>query len=131
MARQDSPADDSYQGKERLMREAIRREEQDDLAILRIGLPSVDAVSAAVIEQACANMRPITALDFDQVNFINSAGISALLKFVVQARKSGYKLFAINVSPHHRKIFKMVEMSRFMPIIEERELASYRLQPGA
>ncbi len=108
------------------MAASIRREEQGDLAILRISMPSVDAISAAAIEQACADMRPITALDFDQVNFINSAGISALLKFVVQARKSGYKLFAINVSPHHQKIFKMVEMSRFMPIVAERDLAAYR-----
>jgi len=104
----------------------VRREEQGDLAIMRIAMPSVDAISAAVIEQACGDMRPITALDFAQVNFINSAGISALLKFVVAARKGGYKLFAINVSPHHQKIFKMVEMSRFMPIVDERDLAAYR-----
>jgi anti-anti-sigma regulatory factor len=49
-----------------------------------------------------------------------------LLKFVVKARKAGYKLFAMNLSPHHQKIFKMVEMSRFMPTIEERDLAAYR-----
>ena len=108
------------------MAASIRREEQGDLAILRINMPSVDAISAAAIEQACSDMRPITALDFDHVNFINSAGISALLRFVVQARKGGYKLFAINVSPHHQKIFKMVEMSRFMPIVEERDLVAYR-----
>ena len=108
------------------MSASIRREEHGDLAILRISMPSVDAISAAAIEQACGDMLPITALDFDQVNFINSAGISALLKFVVQARKSGNKLFAINVSPHHQKIFKMVEMSRFMPIVDESDLASYR-----
>lgn len=108
------------------MAASIKREEHGDLAILRITMPSVDAISAAAIEQACSDMRPITALDFDQVNFINSAGISALLKFVVQARKGGYKLFAVNVSPHHQKIFKMVEMSRFMPIVDERDLQSYR-----
>ena len=55
-----------------------------------------------------------------------TAGISALLKFVVSSRKAGNKLFAMNVSPHHQKIFKMVEMSRFMPTIEERDLAAYR-----
>lgn len=108
------------------MSHTIRREEQGELAILRISMPSVDAISAAAIEQACGDMRPITALDFGQVNFINSAGISALLKFVVQARKSGFKLFAINVSPHHQKIFKMVEMSRFMPTVEEKDLQAYR-----
>ncbi len=106
--------------------QGIRREVSGDLAVLRINLASVDAVSAAAIEQACADMRPVTALDFAEVNFVNSAGISALLKFVVAARKNGYKLFAINVSPHHQKIFKMVEMSRFMPIVEEHDLATYR-----
>lgn len=104
----------------------ITREEFSDVAVLHINTTSVDGVSAAAIEASCTDMRPITVLDFDNVAFINSAGVSALLKFVVSARKSGYKLFAMNVSPHHQKIFKMVEMSRFMPTIEERDLGAYR-----
>jgi anti-anti-sigma factor len=108
------------------MSDLIRREEFGDVVILHITTPSVDGISAAAIAVACADMRPITVLDFTEVAFINSAGISALLKFVVSARKAGHKLFAMNVSPHHQKIFKMVEMSRFMPPIEERDLAAYR-----
>ena len=108
------------------MSDIIRREEFGEVALLAIATSSVDAISAAAIEASCAQMRPITVLDFDEVSFINSAGISALLKFVVTARKAGYKLFAMNVSPHHQKIFKMVEMSRFMPTIEEHDLAAYR-----
>jgi anti-anti-sigma factor len=104
----------------------ISREEFGDVAVLRITTTSVDAISAAAIAAACETMRPITVLDFEEVSFINSAGISALLKFVVSARKAGYKLFAMHLSPHHQKIFKMVEMSRFMPMIEEHELAAYR-----
>jgi hypothetical protein len=42
------------------------------------------------------------------------------------SHKAGHKLYAMNLSAHHQKIFKMVEMSRFMPTIEERELAVYR-----
>jgi anti-anti-sigma factor len=106
--------------------DVIAREEFGDVVILHIMTNSVDAVSAAAIEAACAAMRPITVLDFEHVAFINSAGVSALLKFVVSARKAGHKLFAMNVSPHHQKIFKMVEMSRFMPTIAESELAAYR-----
>ncbi|NNJ09307.1 STAS domain-containing protein [Chloroflexales bacterium ZM16-3] len=108
------------------MNDIIRREEFGDVAILHITSTSVDAISAAAIATENEQMRPITVLDFNEVSFINSAGISALLKFVVSARKSGYKLFAMHVSPHHQKIFKMVEMSRFMPTIEERDLAEYR-----
>jgi len=108
------------------MSEIIWREESGEVAILHITSTSVDAISASAIAAECREMRPITVLDFSEVSFINSAGISALLKFVVQARKGGFKLFAMNVSPHHQKIFKMVEMSRFMPTIEERDLAEYR-----
>jgi anti-anti-sigma factor len=108
--------------------EVIRREEFGEVAVLHILTNSVDAISATAIEaNATARvMRPITVLDFDNVAFINSAGISALLKFVVSSRKAGHKLFAMNVSPHHQKIFKMVEMSRFMPTIEASDLAAYR-----
>jgi len=106
--------------------DVITREEFGDVVVLRITTTSIDPISAAAIELSCTSMRPITVLDFADVAFINSGGISALLKFVVSARKSGYKLFAMNVSPHHQKIFKMVEMSRFMPSIEERDLAAYR-----
>ncbi|MEI8306056.1 MAG: STAS domain-containing protein [Chloroflexales bacterium] len=108
------------------MSDIIRREEFGDVAVLHITSTSVDAVSAAAIAAEYEQMRPITVLDFSEVSFINSGGISALLKFVVSARKSGYKLFAMNVSPHHQKIFKMVEMSRFMPPIDERDLAEFR-----
>ncbi|GAB4205105.1 MAG: STAS domain-containing protein [Roseiflexaceae bacterium] len=108
------------------MSDVIRREEFGDVVILHIMTTSIDSISAAAIEANCNEMRPITVLDFADVAFINSSGISSLLKFVVSARKAGYKLFAMNVSPHHQKIFKMVEMSRFMPTIEERDLAAYR-----
>jgi anti-anti-sigma factor len=113
------------------VQQVIRREEWGDVAILRILTNSVDAISASAIEQACTEMKPITVLDFADVAFINSAGISVLLKFVVAARKNGHKVFCIHVSPHHQKIFKMVEMTRFMPIIEEQDLAAYTTASGA
>ena len=103
----------------------IQREDLGNVVILRIVTNSVDAVSAAAIEQSCSAMKPMTVLDFADVAFINSAGISVLLKFVVAARKNGYKIFCMNVSPHHQKIFKMVEMTRFMPIIEPQDLHAY------
>src|SRR5262249_36971384 len=111
-----------------MINEVIRREEFGDVAVFNIMTTSFDTTSAAAIEATAkpTPMRPFTWVDFANVAFINSAGISALLKFVVSARKAGNKLFAMNVSPHHQKIFKMVEMSRFMPTIEERDLAAYR-----
>lgn len=101
----------------------IQMEDRGHVAIAHIRTPSIDAVSAREIEEFCGRSRKITILDFEEVAFINSAGISGLLKFIVSARKRGHRVYATNVSPHHRKIFKMVELSRFMPIIEEQEIA--------
>jgi anti-anti-sigma factor len=100
----------------------IQMEDRGNIAIVHIRNPSIDAVSARDIEDFCGRSRKTTVLDFGEVAFINSAGISGLLKFIVAARKQGHRVYAINVSPHHRKIFKMVELSRFMPVIEESEL---------
>ena len=69
-----------------------------------------------LIEQAAGQLREVTVLDFGKVLFINSAGISALLKLVIEARKHGKKLYAINVTAHHRKVFEMVDMLRYMPV---------------
>ncbi len=100
----------------------IQMEDRGNIAIVHIQTPSIDAVSAREIEEFCGRSRKTTVLDFGEVAFINSAGISGLLKFIVAARKRGHLVYGIRVSPHHRKIFKMVELSRFMPIIEESEL---------
>src|SRR5690349_9044017 len=106
--------------------EVVEREEFGDVVVIHIRMTSIDLASVSKIEQACAVMQPITVLDFAEVTFINSSGISALLKFAVAARQSGYKLFAVNVSPHHQKIFKTVEMARFLPSIREQDLSAYR-----
>ncbi|MBN1484940.1 MAG: STAS domain-containing protein [Chloroflexia bacterium] len=100
----------------------IQMQDRGNVAVVHIRTPSIDAVSAREIEEFCGRSRKITVLDFEQVAFINSAGISGLLKFIVAARKRGHRVYAIHVSKHHRKIFKMVELSRFMPIIEEHEI---------
>jgi len=101
----------------------IQMEDRGNVAVVHIQMPSIDAISALQIEEFCGRSRKITVLDFHQVAFINSAGISGLLKFIVAARKRGHRVYATNVSPHHRKIFKMVELSRFMPIVEESEIS--------
>lgn len=95
---------------------SIMIEQNDGLTIVRILTDSVDAVSAKEIEQAADQLHEMTVLDFGKVLFINSAGISALLKLVIEARKQGKQLYAMNVTAHHRKVFEMVDMLRYMPI---------------
>ncbi len=101
---------------------SIKIDHRGDLTIVHILNDSVDAVSAREIEAAAGELRAITALDFGKVLFINSAGISALLKLVIEARKQGKKLYAVNLTAHHRKVFEMVDMLRYMPLTTLEEL---------
>ena len=95
---------------------ALKIQQGHDYTLIQIQNDSVDAVSAREIAAASDQMQARTILDFGSVMFINSAGISALLKLVIEARKQGKKLFAVNVTAHHRKVFEMVDMLRYMPI---------------
>jgi anti-anti-sigma factor len=101
---------------------SIKIEQSHGLTIVHILTDSVDALSAKEIEAAAGELRERTVLDFGQVLFINSAGISALLKLVIEARKHGKKLYALNVTAHHRKVFEMVDMLRYMPVTTMEEL---------
>lgn len=100
---------------------SIAIEQGAHYTLIRILNDSVDALSAKEIEQVRDQMRGLTVLDFAKVLFINSAGISALLKLVIEARKHGQQLYAMNVTAHHRKVFEMVDLLRYMPILDEAE----------
>jgi anti-anti-sigma factor len=101
---------------------ALKIDQGNDVTIIHIQNDSVDAVSAREIAAAGGQMQTNTILDFASVMFINSAGISALLKLVIEARKQGKKLYAVNVTAHHRKVFEMVDMLRYMPIAKMEDL---------
>jgi anti-anti-sigma factor len=101
---------------------ALKIEQGSDVTIIHIQNDSIDAVSAREIAAASNQMQATTILDFGSVMFINSAGISALLKLVIEARKQGKKLYAVNVTAHHRKVFEMVDMLRYMPIAKPEDL---------
>lgn len=100
---------------------SITIEQGQQFTIIHILNDSIDAVSAKEIEQAGAQMQTQTVLDFGRVLFINSAGISALLKLVIAARKAGRHLYAANLTAHHRKVFEMVDLSRYMTVLTDEE----------
>ena len=95
---------------------SLKVEQGKELTIIHIQNDSVDATSAKEISSIKDRMNQTTIMDFGTVMFINSAGISALLKLVIETRKQGKKLYAVNVTAHHRKVFEMVDMLRYMPI---------------
>lgn len=62
-------------------------------------------------------------LDFDKVNYINSAGIAILIGLVADTKNKGVVLSICGLNPHFQKIFKMVGFSQYTEIFENREAA--------
>jgi len=52
--------------------------------------------------------------DFTGVNYINSAGISLLIRLVRMVREKSVAVLAYGLSDHYQKIFKMVGLSNYL-----------------
>ena len=57
--------------------------------------------------------------DFDNVTFMDSAGIGMVLGRYKMSSMFGGKMFMKNVSPNVKKVFEMAGVTRIIPIIEE------------
>lgn len=100
----------------------------DDVLLLRIASASIDPQTVAALNAYDELLQPISVIDFANVVFINSTGVTALLAFAAATRERGIHLFALNLSPHHQNVFRKGEMARFMPIIAEHDMAANRRQ---
>ncbi|MFQ5631523.1 MAG: STAS domain-containing protein [bacterium] len=62
-------------------------------------------------------------LDFQQVEYINSAGMSIIITMLTRAQESGQELRACGLSPHFQKIFNMVGLSKYIEHFESMQEA--------
>lgn len=63
-------------------------------------------------------------LDFNQVEYINSAGLSVIISMLTQAQNRGQELRACGLTPHFLKIFNMVGLAKYIrhyPSLESAE----------
>ena len=54
------------------------------------------------------------ALNFEQVSYINSAGMAIIIGILTQSRKKGQTLRAFGLTEHFQKIFDMVGITKYM-----------------
>ncbi|UOF92572.1 STAS domain-containing protein [Fodinisporobacter ferrooxydans] len=52
--------------------------------------------------------------DFTNTRYINSAGIALLIRYVREARQKEYFCYAVGVSSHYQKIFRIVGLSSYI-----------------
>lgn len=64
------------------------------------------------------------ALNFGDVDYINSTGIALIVGLLARARKSGIKVRAFGLSEHYRGIFEITRLSDFMTITDDEDGAT-------
>ena len=99
----------------------VRR--RDALAVIDLSgdvNSSAEAVLDAGYSEAAASGSEI-ALNFTDVDYINSTGIALIVGVLAKARKSGIKVRAFGLSEHYRGIFEITRLSDFMTITEDED----------
>jgi anti-anti-sigma factor len=73
-----------------------------------------EKVLQAAYEKFTADGRKKIALNFEQVSYINSAGMAIIIGILTQSRKKGQTLRAFGLTDHFQKIFDMVGITKYM-----------------
>ena len=86
-----------------------------------------DAVNGAYKRASEQGARHIL-LNFKDVEYINSAGISVIIGLLTEARKSDQTLMITGLTPHYTKIFQMMGLAQYAPLYESEEAARQATQ---
>lgn len=62
-------------------------------------------------------------LNFKEVEYINSAGIAVIIGVLTEARKSDQELMITGLTAHYTKIFQMMGLSQYAPLMESEDAA--------
>jgi len=62
-------------------------------------------------------------LNFQEVEYLNSAGIAAIIGIISQARQANQRLFLTGLTPHYQLVFDMMGLATYAPIFETEEAA--------
>jgi anti-anti-sigma factor len=81
-----------------------------------------DPLRAAFVEATGMGSRPIM-LNFEGVNYLNSAGIAAIIALIGEARKADRQLLLTGLSAHYQIVFDMMGLTAYAPFFESEEAA--------
>jgi anti-anti-sigma factor len=98
--------------------------ERDGVAVIDM---SGDVNSSAEValdtayDEATANGAKDVALNFEDVDYINSTGIALIVGLLAKARKNNIDVRAFGLSEHYRGIFEITRLVDFMTITEDED----------
>jgi anti-anti-sigma factor len=68
----------------------------------------------AAYAQASANETPMIILNFTDLDYMNSTGISVLITMLAQARRQQQHLLAFGLNKHYQKILRLTGLSHMI-----------------
>ena len=87
----------------------------------------IDSGAEAALDAAyvsCDEMGALTvALDFTQVEYINSTGIALLVSLLAKARRDARPVVAWGLTDHYREIFEITRLADFLEVVADEHSA--------
>jgi len=113
------------------MTSALRIEQRDASAVAVIELhgdvtgDGEDPI-AEVFSSVTSDGPATVLIDLADAHYINTSGISVLIRLAMEAKKDGHRLLVSGTSPHYKKVFDLVRFSSFVSMYdtEQEALAS-------
>lgn len=84
---------------------------------------AAQAALSAAYDLAERTVPEVILLNFSQVTYINSAGVSLVIELLARARKNRRRVVAHGLSPHYTKIFQITRLVDHMTIYPDEEAA--------
>ena len=78
-----------------------------------------EPVLQSAYERAATQEPEAIALNFKDVDYINSTGIALIVSILAQARKSHIPILTFGLSTHYQEIFQITRLSDFMSIYQD------------
>jgi anti-sigma B factor antagonist len=105
--------------------DALVRREGEMATIALVGI--IDSGSESGLDAAYARcdepgVRRV-ALDFTDVEYINSTGIALLVSLLAKARRDSRPVVAWGLTDHYREIFEITRLADFLEVVADEQAA--------
>jgi len=69
----------------------------------------------------------LVSFNFDDSDYLNSAGIGLIISLVEDATQAGRKIFAYGLSSHYKKLFSMVGLTERIILVDNEDDARSKI----
>ncbi len=85
----------------------------------------------SAVDDIFASGARMVVADFDQLTYVDSSGIGAMLYAFTQSRTKGIDFYFANITGSVRRVVELTSLTGFLPIAESVDAAITRFRPGS